>query len=245
MEEQVEAVGMNVKKVRVVDIESDEMNARQHSSDNIKAIKESLERFGQQKPIVVSKRHGTVIAGNGTLEAAKALGWDTIVVVYSELEYEESVAYAIADNRTSELSDWDETRLSSTMEFLNQESPKGVTGLGWEAHEVDRILGREWPESEGSEAKQEPAVVSVDASDEEDDPLHLSMPEAIDEELERASGREPEPTDEMMIPLLFNEYQLDRIEEMSHRISPDDYLSKQETIMKMIEFVDAQYSRMS
>jgi len=46
-----------------------------HESEGIlEQIKASLRRFGQQKPIVVDATN-VVRAGNGTLAAAKALGW--------------------------------------------------------------------------------------------------------------------------------------------------------------------------
>lgn len=95
----------------------DPVNARKHSTKNLDAIKGSLARFGQQKPIVVTKSN-VVIAGNGTLEAAKALGWDTIDVKVTELEGTEAVAYALADNRSGELAEWDMDVLGSTLQSL-------------------------------------------------------------------------------------------------------------------------------
>ena len=82
----------------------DPANARKHSSRNLSAIKASLLRFGQQKPIVVDSQ-GVIIAGNGTWEAAKALGWKTIEVKVSQLEGSDRSAYAIADNKTAALAD--------------------------------------------------------------------------------------------------------------------------------------------
>ena len=57
----------------------DPTNARKHSDLNLRAIASSLQRFGQRKPIVV--QGNIVLAGNGTLEAAKSIGpyrdWET------------------------------------------------------------------------------------------------------------------------------------------------------------------------
>ena len=63
---------MNVETVPLTSLTPDPLNARKHNRRNIDAIKASLSKFGQRKPIVVTN-DGTVIAGNGTLEAATSL----------------------------------------------------------------------------------------------------------------------------------------------------------------------------
>lgn len=95
----------------------DPSNARTHNKANIAAIKGSLAKFGQQKPIVVTKDN-IVIAGNGTLEAARELGWKELSVVYTKLSGPEAIAYALADNRTGELADWDKGILGHQLQSL-------------------------------------------------------------------------------------------------------------------------------
>lgn len=97
----------------------DPSNARKHSPKNLEAIKGSLAKFGQQKPIVVGKDN-IVIAGNGTLEAARALGMSEIKVVRTDLQGFEATAYAIADNRTGELAEWDAKVLKETLGELKK-----------------------------------------------------------------------------------------------------------------------------
>jgi ParB family chromosome partitioning protein len=50
---------------------------------DIESLAESLKRYGQISPIVVSKKN-VLIAGGRRLEAAKHLGWRTINAVVSE-----------------------------------------------------------------------------------------------------------------------------------------------------------------
>src|SRR3954462_15830917 len=109
--------GMKIEAVNISSLHLDPANARQHSQKNLDAIKGSLAKFGQQKPIVVGKDN-VVIAGNGTLEAAKAIGLEIINIVRTELEGPEAIAFAIADNRTGELAEWDSSVLSKTLESL-------------------------------------------------------------------------------------------------------------------------------
>src|SRR5262249_46324156 len=63
---------LTVKRVPIDSVHPDPANVRLHDERNLEAIKSSLARFGQQKPIVVD-RQGVVRAGNGTHAAAKAL----------------------------------------------------------------------------------------------------------------------------------------------------------------------------
>lgn len=97
---------MTIETVAIGSVSADPANARKHGERNLDAIAASLRRFGQQKPIVIDSNN-VVRAGNGQLAAAKALGWTHIKVVRSELPGVELTAFAIADNRTAELAEWD------------------------------------------------------------------------------------------------------------------------------------------
>lgn len=111
---------MQIENVAITSLVEDPSNARKHDPKNLDAIKGSLAKFGQQKPIVVGKGN-VVLAGNGTLSAAKALGWDKINIVRTELEGSEAIAYAIADNRTGELAAWNDDVLSRTLQGLKDD----------------------------------------------------------------------------------------------------------------------------
>lgn len=106
---------MKVEKVKIDSLTVDPENARKHSKRNINAIASSLENFGQRRPLVVWDE--VIIAGNGTLEAAKSLGWTDIEVtrVPSDWSSEQARAYALADNRTAELADWDPEILATQL----------------------------------------------------------------------------------------------------------------------------------
>jgi DNA modification methylase len=111
---------LNTEIVSISTLVFDPANARKHDEKNLEAIKGSLARFKQQKPIVVSKDN-VVIAGNGTLAAAKALGWTEIEIKRSHLTGAEATAYALADNRSAELAAWDEDILGKTLQALRED----------------------------------------------------------------------------------------------------------------------------
>lgn len=128
--------------MKLADVQLDPSNARQHPQKNLDAIKGSLQQFGQQKPIVVCAQ-GVCIAGNGTVLAARELGWTEINVVRTRLTGEQARAYAIADNRTGELAAWDYEALAKSLEELKT-SGADLALLGFEAHEIDTLLAAEW-----------------------------------------------------------------------------------------------------
>ncbi|MCC6425919.1 MAG: site-specific DNA-methyltransferase [Phycisphaerales bacterium] len=118
-------------------ITGDPANLRLHGPRSIEAIKASFRRFGQQKPIVVDA-YGVTIAGAGQLEAAKQLGWTHIAAVKSNLAGADRVAYAIADNRTAELSAWDEESLAATLAAM---SAVDLESLSFSAAELADLIG--------------------------------------------------------------------------------------------------------
>jgi ParB-like chromosome segregation protein Spo0J len=126
---------MNIQRRPIDSLTPDPENARTHDADNLAAIAASLKAFGQQKPIVVDTR-GVVLAGNGTLAAARSLGWTEVAVVETDLEGAAAAAYAIADNRTGELSQWDYQALALALEQL----PAGMAlATGFESGAVESI----------------------------------------------------------------------------------------------------------
>jgi ParB-like chromosome segregation protein Spo0J len=84
---------LDTELVDIASLTADPANVRTHDDQNIEAITGSLNRFGQQKPIVVNQ-DGLVVPGNGTLDAARPLRWTTIAVVRTPLEGNEAMAYA-------------------------------------------------------------------------------------------------------------------------------------------------------
>lgn len=89
----------------------DENNAREHPAKNLRAIKESLDKFGSQKP-VVNDTDKIVRVGNGQVMAARELKWTHIPAITTQLKGADLIAYAIADNRTGELSQWNQDILA-------------------------------------------------------------------------------------------------------------------------------------
>ena len=127
---------MEVTRRLVSDLSFDPRNARTHSQKNLDAICASLTKFGQRKPIVIT-HDNFVLAGNGTLEAAKSLGWDQIDVTVAPADWDLDTAraYALADNRTAELAEWDESVLAQQLLELH-DADFDIEALGFEMPQV-------------------------------------------------------------------------------------------------------------
>lgn len=104
--------------VPLEDLSTDPDNARLHPEENLKAIENSIRRFGQVLPLVV--REGVIVGGNGTFEALKRTGGTHAKVAQFSGTEEEAKALAIALNRTSELATWDEEVLGRTLAELSE-----------------------------------------------------------------------------------------------------------------------------
>ena len=145
---------MKIELVSIDDLTLDPANARKHDEKNLKAIAESLKQFGQRKPIVVWG--STVVAGNGTLVAARSLGWTEITVakIPDDWSSNQVTAYALADNRSAELAVWDEQVLASQLVEL-QQAEFDIELLGFElpVDELAEVIEDEIPEQIEPKAK--------------------------------------------------------------------------------------------
>jgi DNA modification methylase len=115
--------------VPIDELNEDPANARLHSQRNLEAIKGSLARYGQRKPVVANRQGNVVEAGNGTLQAARELGWTHLAVVWVDDDALTATGYSIADNRAAELATWDDEALARLLRDLDQAEELEPTGF--------------------------------------------------------------------------------------------------------------------
>lgn len=129
---------LDAMRVPIGSLNLDLKNARTHGEANLAAIRDSLQRFGQRLPVVVQAQGMVVRAGNGRVVAARQLGWDTIAAVIVDESDVEATAFALVDNRSSELAEWDDDTLRQTLAVLEAEGAKVV---GWTDKELEALRG--------------------------------------------------------------------------------------------------------
>ena len=126
----------------IKDLKSDHKNARKRTDRSAELIKESLQRYGAARSIVIDEDN-RILAGNGTIEGAKEAGINRIRVIETDgdeviavrrtgLTEEQKVGLALADNRTADLSEWDHEMLNRLGEqhdislFFSQDDLDGI-----------------------------------------------------------------------------------------------------------------------
>jgi len=124
-------------------------NPRRH---DIEQLIKSIERFGFRSPLVVNKKNSDYIveAGHGRLTAAKAVGLKELPCVVVEDDDTTAEAYAIADNRLQELTEWDTAGL---VEILKEKDSETLKAIGYSKQDLDQLIGE--LEAEAMRLKEE------------------------------------------------------------------------------------------
>ena len=144
---------LNVSWVSINRLYNSPANPR-HNDEAVGPVADSLRRFGWRQPIV-AKPDGEVIAGNTRLKAAVQLGMTEVPVVRFEGSEIEATAFAIADNRTGEVAEWDEPALAQLLDELRKED--ALDGVGFDPADIDELLQQlEEPEDEGNPDVDDP-----------------------------------------------------------------------------------------
>ena len=120
MEPHINTSNMTIQEVAVDAVTPYEKNPRKIPQEAIDKVAASIKEFGFKQPIVVDKDM-VIIVGHTRLLAAKKLGYETVpVLVASDLSPEKARAYRLADNKTNELTSWDDELLMQELEaFLS------------------------------------------------------------------------------------------------------------------------------
>ena len=118
-------------------------NARQHSDAQVDRIAASMKEWGWTMPLLVDE-NDELIAGHGRALAAEKLGWaEGPVMIARGWSDAQKRAYRIADNRLSELSQWDNLLLGSELAELRDLRVDLVELTGFTPLELDALLAPE------------------------------------------------------------------------------------------------------
>jgi len=116
----------------------------------VPAVMDSIKRFGFASPII-ARPNGEVIAGHTRLKAALELRLDRVPVRYMDLDPADAKLLALADNRSSELADWDDEGLAAILRDLEAEEVD-LSGIGWSLDDLaDMLQPAEYEAAAGSE----------------------------------------------------------------------------------------------
>ncbi|HEY8129411.1 MAG TPA: DNA methyltransferase [Hyphomicrobium sp.] len=140
----------------------DPKNPRLHSRKQIRQIANSIASFGFNVPALIDAG-GTVIAGHGRVLAAKELAWSEVPTIAIEhLDGAQRRAFAIADNRLTENSTWNDQFLAEQLKELSiLDLDFDLEATGFDMGEIDlRIESLDRKPDAPDPADQLPAIQS-------------------------------------------------------------------------------------
>lgn len=150
-----------IEYLPIEQLRPDPRNARLHKPPQIAAIARSMRTFGFNVPLLVDGE-GTIIAGHGRMEAAKKNGLSEVPVIRIEhLTEAQRIAYMIADNRLTDLSQWDEQVLGETLRDLSlAELDFELDAIGFSVGEIDLRIENVSDSQSSSEDDQLPELTA-------------------------------------------------------------------------------------
>lgn len=111
---------MNIEKIKLEQLKHYYLNCRKHNKKNIDAIKFSIAKFSQYKPLIVDKNTLEIIIGNGTYEALRQLNYEYAQCLLLDLTEEQRKILNVVDNKSSDLSTWNENLIDKIKQFDEQ-----------------------------------------------------------------------------------------------------------------------------
>jgi len=108
---------MKIEKLNINQIKPYWNNPRKNT-DAVQAIKNSIERYGYNSPIAVDKDN-VIIAGHTRFMALNEMGREEIEIIRLDLNEQKAKEYRIIDNKSSELSLWDNDALMKELREIS------------------------------------------------------------------------------------------------------------------------------
>jgi len=120
-------MGREMNELQIVylapgDLKPYEHNARKHAEEDLATIRASVEQFGFLDPIGIWGPDNVIVEGHGRQIVALEKGMDKVPCIrLDELTDEQRRAYALAHNKTAEMSGWDFTALEAELAELEMD----------------------------------------------------------------------------------------------------------------------------
>ena len=137
-----------VQEVALTKLVKYENNAKKHPQEQIDLLVRSINEYGFINPCLIDKDF-KVIAGHGRIEAAKQIGMDTVPCLFVEgLTEAQYKAYVLADNKLTEMGEWDMDLVMSELQDL-QDMDFDISLTGFEMPDIEtdiEVIEDEVPE---------------------------------------------------------------------------------------------------
>ncbi len=139
---------LHVDYLALHELKPNPSNPRKHSLEQIRALARSMKSFDFNVPILADKNK-KIIAGHCRYEAAGLAGYSHVPVICLEhLNEAQARAFMLADNKFTDRSSWDDTKLALHLKELSElVLDFEIEDAGFESPEIDfRIQSLDTPE---------------------------------------------------------------------------------------------------
>ena len=182
-------ITQTIERVALARLREHPLNPRR---GNMEAVKESIDNNGFFGTIVANKRTGYILAGNHRARAALAAGLDAVDVAWVDVDEDAEQRILLADNRTSDLGDYDNEALATLLDGLAQ-SQAGLVGTGYDQAALDALLEGLTPPTDEDLEDAFGALPDGDKSDFEamSFTLHREQADAVRQAIDKAKAQGP------------------------------------------------------
>lgn len=127
---------MEIIEVPINQIKAADYNPRAMDAQPFENLQRSLDTFGMPQPIVVNKRNQTIVGGHQRWQAAKALAWEKVPVIYVDLDEREERKFNVMLNSPKFQGVFDTDMLA---EVLHDMEAEDLADLDYTEEEVETM----------------------------------------------------------------------------------------------------------
>ena len=111
---------IQIQKININDVREYDNNPRNNETA-VDVVAASIMEFGFKVPIIIDKNN-VIVAGHTRVKACKKLGITEVPAIISDdLTEEQLNAFRLADNKTHEFAQWDESKLVEELEKIKMD----------------------------------------------------------------------------------------------------------------------------
>lgn len=210
---------MDIMKIALTELNPYPNNPRK---GNIDLIAESLETYGQYKPITVNKRNNQILAGNHTYQAAQQLGWSEIAVTFVDVDDAVAAKIVAIDNKTSDMGGYDTSKLLELLDELPD-----LVATGYTDEDIDSLkalLDEEETPELGTDIRVQPKVGETGLS-------NVNIGTSLAEYAERYAQK----TTRMLMMDYENTLYVWLVDKLSQYRATNNIISNADAVVKLVE----------
>lgn len=168
---------MEIIEKRLEELKPYENNPRQNDNA-VESVANSIKEFGFKVPLVIDKNN-VIVTGHTRYKACQKLGFEKVpCIIADDLTEEQIKAFRIADNKTSDLADWDDDLLSIELKDIIGNIDMTEFGFGefelsmhvedFEPTEYDNDLIEEYSQNSDNFLKAKRIILTYETEEEEE-----------------------------------------------------------------------------